>query len=252
MAAIVQIRALKKNYGPKEAVKGLDLDIPTGELFALLGPNGAGKTTTLKMLVGLLRPTSGYVRIGEFNMTTDPIQAKKVLSFVPDVPYVYEKLTAWEFLRFMGKLYNLTPETIETQGEELLKFFSMWEVRDILIEEFSHGMKQKIVLSASLIHNPKVLILDEPMVGLDPVTIHSFKELLRQKARSGMAIIFSTHTLSLAEELADRIGILDSGILIALGSLGELKQKFHSRDNLEHMFMSLVSKEERGKTTDSR
>ena len=144
----------------------------------------------------------------------------------------------------MGKLYSLDPKTIEERGSELLKFFSLWDVRDVLIEEFSHGMRQKVTLSSTLLHQPKVFILDEPMVGLDPMTIKSFKDFLRQKSREGMTILLSTHTLSTAEELADRVGILDRGRLIALGSMEDLRQKYQSRENLEDMFMKLIENEE--------
>lgn len=242
MNPIIQIRNLKKNYGRKEAVKGIDLEICPGELFVLLGPNGAGKTSTLKMLVGLLKPSSGNILIGGHDLSTDPLRAKKLLSFVPDVPYVYDKLTPWELLRFVGKLYNLNPESIHTRGCELLGFFELEEVQDVLIEEFSHGMKQKVVLSASLLHEPKVFILDEPMVGLDPVSIRDFKNFLKKKTREGMTVVFSTHTLPLAEELADRIAVMAGGKVIALGTLVELKSQFSSEGNLEQMFMKLVDK----------
>ncbi|MBN1687957.1 MAG: ABC transporter ATP-binding protein [Candidatus Omnitrophica bacterium] len=240
---MLKIQGLKKNYEKKEAVKGIDLEIREGELFSLLGPNGAGKTTTLKMLVGLLKPTSGEIRIGGFDIVRNPIEAKKIISFVPDVPYIYDKLTPWEFLRFIGKLYAIEPKTSNDRAAELLKFFEMWSYRDVLIEEFSHGMKQKIILSGALLPEPKVFILDEPMVGLDPVSIHSFKEMMKRKAKEGMTIIFSTHTLAWAEELADRIGIIHQGRLISLGTLSQLQQQFQSRENLEEMFMSLVAKE---------
>ncbi len=240
MQPILEITNLKKNYGVKEAVKALNLSIQPGELFVLLGPNGAGKTTTLKMLVGLLRPTSGFIRIGGFDLMLEPQKAKDLISFVPDSPYVYDKLTPWELLKFVGKLYSMDPDTVMSRGWELLKFFELTEVQDVLIEEFSHGMKQKAVLSASLLHDPKILILDEPMVGLDPISIKSFKDFLKKKTRMGMTVIFSTHTLPMAEELADRIAILHKGDLVGLGSLEELHREFGSQQNLEQMFLKLV------------
>ena len=243
MNPMVQLKGLKKEYGKKLAVAGLDLEINAGELFVLVGPNGAGKTSTLKMLVGLLKPTTGSITIGGFDLATQPKQTKGLLSFVPDIPYIYEKLTPWELLRFVGKLYSLGPERIEKRGTELLKFFSLSEVQDVLIEEFSHGMRQKAILAVSLLHDPKVFILDEPMVGLDPMSIKSFKDFLRHEANGGMTIILSTHTLSMAEELADRIGILDHGRLIAVGSMEDLRRKYQSKENLENMFMKLVDKE---------
>ena len=237
---VLELKGLKKKYSQKEAVKGINLSIPAGELFVLLGKNGAGKTTTLKMAVGLLKPTEGNVLIGGFDMVKQSKEAKSWISFVPDVPYVYDKLTPKELLRFIGKLYGMNPRQVADKGKELLHFFSLDDVADVLIESFSHGMKQKVILSAALLHNPKVLILDEPMVGLDPISIKSFKDFLKTKAREGMAIIFSTHTLSLAEEMADRIGIINHGELISLGTLSELKEKYQSKENLEHMFMKLV------------
>ncbi len=241
MTPIVELKNLKKNYGLKEAVKGITLEIPPGELFVLLGPNGAGKTTTLKMTVGLLKPTAGEIRIRGIDLVKDPMKAKNLLSFVPDIPYVYEKLTPLEFLRFMGNLYSIDRKLMEKKSEELLNFFSIWDVRNVLIEEFSHGMRQKVILAGALLHDPKVFILDEPMVGLDPISIKSFKDFLKAKSRAGMTIIFSTHTLSMAEELADRIGIIFKGDLVALGTMEELRHKYHSHESLEAMFMKLVN-----------
>lgn len=243
MNSILELKNLKKNYGLKEAVKGISLEVPPGELFVLLGPNGAGKTTTLKMMVGLLKPTSGEIRIGGIDLLKDSMAAKHLLSFVPDVPYVYEKLTPLEFLRFMGNLYSIDRAQIGKKSEELLRFFSLEDVRNVLIEEFSHGMRQKVILAGALLHDPKVFILDEPMVGLDPVSIKSFKTFLKEKSREGMTIVFSTHTLSMAEELADRIGIIFKGELVALGTMEELRQKYQSHENLEAMFMKLVNQE---------
>lgn len=240
MENIIELQNLKKNYGNKEAVKSINLEIKKGELFTLLGANGAGKTTTLKMLVGLLKPTSGNITINGIDALKMPIKAKNFISYVPDVPYVYDKLTPWELVRFVGKLYDLEPNEIKSRGEELLKFFKIWETRNSLIEEFSHGMRQKAILTASLLHKPKVFILDEPMVGLDPISMHKFKSYLKNEVREGMTVLFSTHTLSTAEELADRIGIINRGELIALGTLEELKEKYHSKENLENMFMKLV------------
>jgi ABC-2 type transport system ATP-binding protein len=242
MSAILELIDLKKNYGKKEAVRGIDLSIPEGELFVLVGPNGAGKSTTLKMIVGLLKPTAGHIRIGGIDALKEPMKAKQLISYVPDVPYVYDKLTPWELLRFMGKLYSLESRVIRERGEELLKFFALWDVRDALIEQFSHGMRQKAILAATLLHEPKVFILDEPMVGLDPISIKDFKDFLKRKSKEGMTIIFSTHTLVMAEELADRIGIINQGKLMACGTLDELRQQYQSQENLEHMFMKMVER----------
>ncbi len=244
MTAMVEFRGVRKEYGKKTAVLGLDLTIQKGELFVLLGPNGAGKTTTLKMLVGLLRLTSGSISVGGFDIAKDPDKAKNLISFVPDVPYVYEKLTPRELLRFTGQLRSLGRRQIEEQGDELLRFFSLDHVRDVLLEEFSHGMRQKAILASALLHKPELLILDEPMVGLDPMSIKSFKDFLKKKCAEGMTIVFSTHTLPLAQELADRIAILNKGELAGLGTLEDLQKKFGTRENLEAMFLRLVEKEE--------
>ena len=241
---MIEFENIRKEYGKKTAVENLNLVIPHGELFVLVGPNGAGKTTTLKMLVGLLKPTRGRITIGGHDLATAPEKAKSLISFVPDVPYVYDKLTPRELLRFVGSLYEIAPKEIASRTDELLSFFSLDHVRDCLIEEFSHGMKQKSILAASLLHHPEVLILDEPMVGLDPMSIKSFKDFLRSKSKDGMTIIFSTHTLSMAEELGHRIGIFHGGRMLALGTLEELRERYQSRENLESMFMQLVEKEE--------
>lgn len=238
---MLELRDLKKSYGKKEAVKGLSLEVRPGELFVFLGPNGAGKTTTLKMVTGLLKPSSGTILVDGIDRVKNPDAAKRVMSFVPDVPYIYEKLSPLELLRFIGKLYEMEAAAIRAKSEELLKFFSLWEVRGVLIEEFSHGMKQKVILSAALLHSPKILILDEPMVGLDPVSIKSFKDFLKEQSRKGMTIIFSTHTLSTAEELADRIAIINQGELAALGTMDDLRKKYQSYENLEAMFMKLIA-----------
>jgi ABC-2 type transport system ATP-binding protein len=242
MEPILSIKNLKKNYGKKEAVKGISLDIFPGELFVLVGPNGAGKTSTLKMIVGLLKPTEGGIFVGGVDALKDPMKAKNLISYVPDVPYVYDKLTPRELLRFMGKLYSMETAVIEKRGEELLDFFGLGEVKNGLIEQFSHGMRQKAILAAALLHGPKVFILDEPMVGLDPISIKSFKDFLKTKSREGMTIIFSTHLLSMAEELGDRIGIIDRGELIGLGSMEDLQKKYSSKENLEEMFVRLVDR----------
>ncbi len=242
MEPVLSIKDLKKNYGKKEAVKGISLDIFPGELFVLVGPNGAGKTSTLKMIVGLLKPTSGSILTGGIDAVKDPMKAKQLISYVPDVPYVYDKLTPRELLRFMGKLYSMENHAIEKRGGELLDFFGLGEVKNALIEQFSHGMRQKAILAAALLHGPKIFILDEPMVGLDPISIKSFKDFLKLKSREGMTIIFSTHLLSMAEELGDRIGIIDRGELIGVGSMDDLRKKFASKENLENMFVKLVDR----------
>lgn len=243
METMIEFKNVRKEYGKKTAVHGLNLSIRKGELFVLLGPNGAGKTSTLKMLCGLLRPTRGSITVGGIETSKNPSRAKALMSFVPDVPYVYDKLTPRELLRFTGKLRDLSPEVIGLRTTELLKFFSLDSVRDVLIEEFSHGMRQKAILASAFLHKPELLILDEPMVGLDPMSIKSLKDYLKKCCAQGMTILFSTHTLSMAEELADRIAILHKGELAAVGSLEELRKQYGTRENLEAMFLRLVEKE---------
>jgi len=243
MENIVELKGLKKNYGKKKAVCGIDLTLKKGEIFCLLGPNGAGKSSTLKMLVGLLQPTEGSISICGHDLHKKTAEAKQSMSFVPDLPYVYEKLTPWELLRFIGKLYDMPPNLIQERSEEYLNFFSLGEVQDVLIEEFSHGMRQKTILAAALLHEPKLFVLDEPLVGLDPVSIRDFKDLLKKKAGEGMTILFSTHALHLAEELAERIGIIFNGKMVALGSLEELRKEYQSEESLEQMFMDLIQKQ---------
>lgn len=244
MENMVIFKDVQKKYGEKIAVKNLNLGIKKGELFILVGPNGAGKSSTLKMLVGLLRITGGSITIGGHDIEKNPVKAKKLMSFVPDIPYVYDKLTPRELLRFVGKLYEIPSDRIASHGKELLEFFALDHVQNHLIEEFSHGMKQKAILASALIHDPQVLILDEPMVGLDPMSIKSFKDFLKKKSAEGMTIIFSTHTLSMAEELGQRIAMIHKGELLALGSMAELREHFHSQENLENMFMNMVRDEE--------
>lgn len=244
MEIMIRLDKVHKKYGSKTAVKEISLEIPRGELFVLVGPNGAGKTSTLKMTAGLLQLTGGSIRIGGFDIRKEALRAKRLLSFVPDVPYVYDKLTPRELLRFVGKLYGVSPDAIRSKSAELLGFFSLDHVENVLIEEFSHGMKQKAILASALLHDPEILILDEPMVGLDPMSIKSFKDFLKRKASEGMTIIFSTHTLPMAEELGHRIGIINRGELVALGSIEDLRRRYQSRENLEEMFMKLVETEE--------
>ncbi len=227
---MIEISGLTKRFGELTAVNNLSLTIPRGEFFGFLGPNGAGKTTTIKMMVGLLRPTSGFVRLGGadgrpgFDVATQPIEAKRIIGYVPDSPYLYEKLSGHEFLEFIGGLYEIPRAVLEERAQSYLRMFSLTEQADNLIESYSHGMRQKIVMAAALVHEPEVLIVDEPMVGLDPRSARLVKDLLKQKASEGTTIFLSTHTLDVAEELCTRIGIILRGNLIALGTVDELRE----------------------------
>jgi len=239
---MIDIQNLSKNFGNVKAVRNLSLQVARGELFCFLGPNGAGKTTTIKILTGLLKPSTGSVRIGSIDIQSDPVTAKKMIGYVPDMPFLYDRLTTTEFFEFTGDLYGLSRETIAEKLEESFALFGLLESRNVLIKELSHGMRQRLIYSAAFLHDPQVLFIDEPMVGLDPYTIRLVKDLLIGKARSGMTIFLSTHILALAEDIADRIGIIDDGRLIALGTLQELLEKSGSRENLENVFLKLTAK----------
>ena len=236
---------LTKVFGEVRAVDKLCLDIPERELFAFLGPNGAGKTTTIKMLTGLLKPTSGKIFIGGYDIEKDYQKAKALISYIPDAPFLYDKLTGREFLNLVAGLYGLKGEE-KRKIPELLDFFGLSSWENHLIEDYSHGMRQKLIMSASLLHHPRLIIIDEPLVGLDPRSSRQVKDVLKKKSREeGVTIFISTHTLSLAEELADRIGIIDQGRLIALGTVEELKRQAHAQASgkLEESFLKLTEEQ---------
>jgi ABC-2 type transport system ATP-binding protein len=235
---MIELRGVTKAFGSKRAVDHLDLSVRAGELFAFLGPNGAGKTTTIKMVCGLLRPTSGVVRVGGFPAASP--EARQLIAYVPDQPYLYEKLTGREFLRFVVEMYGLDPRASARRIEELVETFEMGDYVDELSENYSHGMKQRVVFAAALVHDPKVLIVDEPLVGLDPRSARIVKDLFVAQARSGVAVLMSTHLLSIAEELADTIGIVDRGRMLANGTLAELRERVQMHGPLEELFLKLT------------
>jgi ABC-2 type transport system ATP-binding protein len=238
---MIEIRELTKRFGKIPAVDKLNLDIPDGEFFAFLGPNGAGKTTTLKIIAGLLRPTSGKVLVAGHDMAKKSISAKKLISYVPDLPYVYEKLTGREFLYFIGELYNLNKSYYQEEVEHLLGLFYMQDYGDMLMQNYSHGMRQKIVISSALLHHPRLIVIDEPMVGLDPRSVRLVKDILKDRTREGTTIFMATHTLSLAEEVADRIGIINKGKLISLGTVEEIKKASKKTGGLEDVFLKITA-----------
>ncbi len=237
---ILRFVRLHKRYGEKEAVRNLNLDVGRGEIFGLLGPNGAGKTTTFKVIAGLLSPTSGQVIVDGFDVQKRSLEAKKRLGFVPDTPLLYEKLTAMEFLQFVGDLYEVERESAQRRGMELLRLFDLAENADSLIDSFSHGMKQKTALAAALIHRPALLVLDEPTVGLDPKSARLIKNILRQLTTQGVTVLLSTHILEIAERMCDRIGIISQGELIAVGTMDELRLGGQAEDSLEDIFLELT------------
>ena len=235
---MIEFDQVTRNYGAKTAVDRLTLAIQPGELFALLGPNGAGKTTTIKMLVGLLRPTVGTVRICGYDVVRETRQANRCLGYVPEEPYLYEKLSGREFLQFIADLYGLGREESATRMAREIQNFGLAEFVDQITESYSHGMKQRLVFAAALLHDPAVLVLDEPMVGLDPRSMRLVKDLLRERANAGMVVFMSTHTLGLAEEIADRIGIVDRGKLRFLGTVSQLRQQLaQEHTSLERMYL---------------
>ena len=235
---MIELRGVTKAFGSKKAVDGLDLEVRSGELFGFLGPNGAGKTTTMKMVCGLLAPTSGTVKVGGFNAGSP--EARQLIAYVPDQPFLYEKLTGREFLRFVVEMYGLDPARSTRKIDELVETFEMEGFVDDLCESYSHGMKQRVVFASALVHDPKVLIIDEPLVGLDPRSGRIVKDLFIAQARSGVAVLMSTHLLSIAEELADTIGIVDKGKMLAVGTLDQLRERAEYQGPLENLFLKLT------------
>jgi len=245
---VIQIVNLTKRYGKLEAVSNLNLHIKPGEFFGFLGPNGAGKTTTIKIITGVLRPTKGKVLVGGYDIQQQSIKAKQLIGYIPDRPTIYEKLTGREFLRFIARLYNKNSAHTNTRIEELLDLFDLTEMGDELVESYSHGMRQKLVMSAAFIHDPKVIVVDEPMVGLDPKSASLVKGILKEMCRRGMSVFMSTHTLEIAEQMCDRIGIIQKGKLIALGTLDELYEQAKTSENkLEDLFLQLTGGPEMSK-----
>lgn len=238
---MIRLTNLTKRYGTFTAVDGIDLEVPSGELFGFLGPNGAGKTTTLRMIAGILKPTSGLVEIGGDDLERKPRKAKTRMGFIPDRPFVYDKLTGAEFLRFVAALYGQEGPVIERRMDELLKLFDLSPWKDELTESYSHGMRQKLIISSALIHQPEVIVVDEPMVGLDPKSARLLKDLFKEFTSRGGTILMSTHTLEVAEDMCDRIGIIQGGKIVACGTMTELRHQFAAGDaSLEDLFLRLT------------
>lgn len=233
---------ISKIFGRQVAVDNLSLEIGRGELFGFLGPNGAGKTTTIKMAAGILKPSSGRIEIDGIDIQKQPEKAKMLIGYVPDTPYIYDRLTAREYLEFIGGLYGISKAQIEVRATELFELFGMNGWVDRRCEQYSHGMRQKVVFAAAMLHRPPVLVVDEPMVGLDPQSARTVKDLLKNYAAAGNAVFVSTHILSVAEELCDKIGIINGGKLIASGKIAELRTIVDLSDgDLESLFLKLTN-----------
>jgi ABC-2 type transport system ATP-binding protein len=238
---MIKATNLRKTFGDNVAVAGLNLNIEEGEFFCFLGPNGAGKTTTIKMLTGLIQPTSGEASIGGLDVLTQSVETKKLLGYIPDHPFLYEKLTGHEFMRFVAGLYDMPDKGLHDQIDELLQIFEILKVGDQLIENYSHGMRQKLSFASCFLHQPKVVIVDEPWVGLDPKNIRKVKDYLKRKTQDeGLTVLMSTHTLSIAEEVADRIGIINLGKLLHTGTVQETLALADNPDSLEEVFLELT------------
>jgi ABC-2 type transport system ATP-binding protein len=238
---MIELTNLTKRYGRFTAVDGINLTIPGGELYGILGPNGAGKTTTMRMIAGILQPSSGTVKIAGIDIQENPLLAKSRLGFIPDRPFVYDKLTGAEFLRFVAGLYGQGGAEIERRIDELLDLFELAPWKDELTESYSHGMRQKLIISSALVHRPEVIVVDEPMVGLDPKSARLLKDLLREFVTRGGTVLMSTHTLEIAEAMCDRIAIVQGGRVAASGTMDELRSQTSSGDvSLEELFLKLT------------
>lgn len=243
---MIKLENLSKQFEDIWAVKNINLEIKAGEVFAFLGPNGAGKTTTIKMIVGLLKPTEGKISVAGIDVQKDPFSAKKLIGYISDQPYLYEKLSGREFFYFYGELFGVPHNIIEEKLNYYFDLFGLLPVQDKLIENYSHGMRQKLSLSAALMHEPKVLIIDEPMVGLDPQSARLVKQIFRHQADKENSVFLSTHTLPVAEEVADRIGIINRGELLFVGTKDELRERVKKDGTLEDLFLELTASSQTG------
>jgi ABC-2 type transport system ATP-binding protein len=238
---MIEFQQVYRSYGDKVAVENLNLRVSGGELYALLGHNGAGKTTAIKMLVGLIRPGSGIVSVGGYNLVTQTREATALIGYVPDQPFLYDKLSGREILQFVGRMYGMDAAQAGRAIEREIQRFELAEFVDGLTETYSHGMKQRTVFAAALLHAPRVLVVDEPMLGLDPHSIRLVKDLLKREVTGGMCVLMSTHTLTAAEEIANRVGIMNSGRLLFDGTLDLLRQRFPvEKQSLETMYLALT------------
>ncbi|HBA85780.1 MAG TPA: ABC transporter [Verrucomicrobia bacterium] len=237
----IDIQRLSKRFGEFKAVDDLSLQIPQGEVFCFLGPNGAGKTTTIKMLCGLLKPSAGTIRIAGFDIQTQAANIKQITGYIPDQPYLYERLTSEEYAQFTADLFQTPRPLARERLDQYFELFGLNEYRAALVKDLSHGLRQRLVYASTFIHAPQVLFVDEPFIGLDPYSIRTIRTLLREKAAGGMTIFLTTHILALAEDLADRVGIIHNGRLTVCGTPAELMERHTANGNLEDVFMKLTS-----------
>lgn len=240
---MIELIHLVKHFGELVAVNDISLTVPRGEFFAVLGPNAAGKTTTIKILTGLIKPSSGTARVCGFDVQADPLEARRRLAYVPDFPFLYEKLTPWEFFRFTGQLFQMDDRRIQSAAGELIERFGLEPFVKKPIEGLSHGTRQRVAIVSALLHDPEVFVIDEPMVGLDPQHARVVKDVLKERSLAGMTVFVSTHQLSVAEEMADRIGIIHHGRLVAQGTREELRRQSGAAGPLEQTFLALTAAE---------
>ena len=240
---MIELIHIVKRFGDLVAVNDLSLTVNRGEFFVVLGPNAAGKTTTIKVLTGLLKPTSGTARVAGFDVQAQPLDVKRRMAYVPDFPFLYDKLTPWEFFRFIGQLFRMDMAEIQKTGRELIERFHLGEFANKTIEGLSHGTRQRVAIVSALLHDPEVFVIDEPMVGLDPQHARVVKDALKERTMRGRTIFLSTHQLSVAEELADRVGIIHQGKMIAVGTPAELRRQSGAEGPLEKAFLALTAAE---------
>jgi len=240
---MIELVHLVKKFGDLVAVNDISLKIGKGEFFAVLGPNAAGKTTTLKILAGLMKPTSGSARVAGLDVLEHPLEARRRMAFVPDFPFLYDKLAAWEVFRFTGQLFGMEEERMQRNGSKLVERFNLEAFANKMIEGLSHGTKQRVAIVSALLHDPEIFVIDEPMVGLDPQHARVVKDILKERSREGMTVLVSTHQLSVAEEMADRIGIIHGGRLVAVGTREELRRQSGTSGALEEAFLALTATE---------
>jgi ABC-2 type transport system ATP-binding protein len=240
---MIELIHIVKKFGDLVAVNDLSLTVERGEFFAVLGPNAAGKTTTIRILAGLIKPTSGSTRVAGFDVQTQPLEVRRRLAYVPDFPFLYDKLTPWEFIRFTGQMFRMEEAAIQTQAARLTSRFNLEAYLHKPIEGLSHGTRQRVAIVSALLHDPEVFVIDEPMVGLDPHHARVVKDTLKERTLEGMTVFLSTHQLSVAEEMADRIGIIHQGRLIAVGTRDELRRQSGATGPLEQTFLALTAQE---------